>query len=100
MNSDSKASCCKFFKKLYILPLYSQYIFFILFFIVKNRPLFNTSSDLHSFNTRTSYDLHPPTANLTLLQKGVCYSGVKIYNHVPSPLKQLLYGINKFKMAL
>jgi hypothetical protein len=65
MNSDSKTYYCKFFKKLYILPLYSQYIFSILLFIVKNRPLFNTNSDFHNLNRRTSHDLHPPTANLT-----------------------------------
>jgi hypothetical protein len=100
MNSDSKAICRKFFKKLYTFPLYSQYIFSILLFLVKNRPLFNTNSDLHNFNTRTSHDLHPPSVNLTLFQKGVCYSGVKIYNHLPSALKQLSYDFNKFKMAL
>jgi hypothetical protein len=100
MNSDSKASCREFFKKWYIIPLYSQYIFSRLLFIVKNRPLFNINPDLHNFNTRTSHDLHPPTVNLTSFQKGVCYLGVKIYNHLPSALKQLSYDINKFKTAL
>jgi hypothetical protein len=75
MNSDSKASCREFFKKLYILPLYSRYIFSILLFAVKHRPSVNTNSELHNFNTRISHDLQPPTANLTLFQKGVCYLG-------------------------
>jgi hypothetical protein len=99
MNSDSKNSCSKFLKKSYILPLYSQYIFSILLFIVKNRPLFNRNSDFHNLK-RTCHDLHPPTANLTLFQKRVCYSGVKIYNHLPLTLKQLSYDITKFKTAL
>jgi hypothetical protein len=100
MNSGSKASCHKFLKKLYILPLYSQYIFSVLLFIVKNRPSVNTNCDLHNIHKRTSRDLHPPTANLTLFQKGVCYSGAKIYNHLLSTIKQLSYDVNKFKMAL
>jgi hypothetical protein len=100
MNSDGKASCHEFFKKLYILPLYSQYLFSILLCIVMNRPLFNTHSDLDNFNTRTSHDLHSSTMILTLLQKGVCYLGVKIYNHLPSTLKQLSYDVNNFKIAL
>jgi hypothetical protein len=100
MNSDSKSSCRKFFKKLYILPLYSQHIFSILLFIVKNRPLFNKNSDFQNLNRRTSHDLHPPTANLTLVQKEVCYSGVRTYTHLPLTLKQLSYDVNKFKTAL
>jgi hypothetical protein len=100
MHSDSKASCREFFRKFYALPLYSQYIFSMLLFIVKNRPLFNTNSELHNFSTRTSHDLHSRTANLTLFQKGVYYLGVRIYNHLPSALKQLSYDVSKFKMAL
>jgi hypothetical protein len=99
MNSDNKTSCHKFLKKSYILPLYSQYIFSILLFIVKNRPLFSTNSDFHNIK-RTSHYLHPPTANLILFQGGVCYLGVKIYNHLPLTLKQLSYDITQFKTAL
>jgi len=40
MNSDNKISCRDLFKKLYILPLQSQYIFSLLMFIVKNKDLF------------------------------------------------------------
>jgi hypothetical protein len=99
MNSGGKNSCRKFLKKLYILPLYSQYIFSVLLFVVKDRHLFNINSDFHNLK-RTSHDLHPPTANLTVFQKRVCYSGVKIYNHLPLTLKQLWYDVNQFKMDL
>ena len=88
------------FKKLCVLPLHSQYIFSILLFVVKNRGLFKTNFDVHKFNTRFNYDLHLPTAKLTVFQKGVYYSGIKIYNHLPLHLKQLSYDINKFKSAL
>jgi hypothetical protein len=97
MNSDGKDSCRELFKKLYTLPLYSQYIFSIILFAVRNRGLFKTNSDIHNPNTRTSYDLHPTTVDLTLFQKRVCYSGIKIYNHLPLSLKLLPYDVNKFK---
>jgi hypothetical protein len=39
-------------------------------------------------------------ANLTVFRKGVCYSGVKIYNHLFSILKLLSYDVNKFETTL
>ena len=69
-------------------------------FVVKNKDFFKTNTDVHSFNTRSHYDLHIPAANLAVFQKGVWYFGVKIYNHLPPPLKQLSYDIRKFKVAL
>ena len=91
-------SCRDLFKKLHILPLQSQYLFSVLMFVVKNTDFFKTNPDVHSFNTRSHHDLHIPAANL--FQKGVWYSGIKIYNHLPPTFKQLSYDISKFKMAL
>jgi len=56
--------------------------------------------DIHSFNTRFNHDLHIPVANLTVFQKGVQYSGIKAYNHLPPTIKQLSHDIPKFKAAL
>jgi hypothetical protein len=100
MNSDDKTSCRELLKKLYILPLQSQYIFSLLTFVVKNRGFFKMNSDVHNFNTRYNHNLHIPTANLTLFQNRVWYSGIKIYNHLPATLKQRSYDIFKFKTAL
>jgi len=87
-NSDNKISCRDLFKKLYILPLQSQYIFSLLMF-VKNKDFFKTNLDVHGFNTRSNHDLHIPLANLTVhaFQKAVWYSGVKIYIYLPPALK-------------
>jgi hypothetical protein len=57
--------------------------------IVKNKDLFKSNWDIHSFNTRSDHDLHIPIANLTVFRKGVWYSGIKINNHLPPTLKQL-----------
>jgi hypothetical protein len=93
-------SCGELFKKLCILPLQSQYVFSLLMFVVKNKDSFKTNLDIHSFNTISNHDLHIPVANLAVFQKGVGYSGIKVYNHLPPSLKQLSHVILKFKMAL
>jgi len=82
------------------LPIQSQYIFLILLFVTKNKDQFLFNSQVHKINTRQSSDLHLPTANLAIYQKGVYYSGIKIYNHVPTAIKDLSGDKNKFKLLL
>jgi len=86
-----KDSCGDLVTKLNSLPLQSQYIFSLLMFVVKNKDLFKTNSYVHSFNTRSRHVLHIPAANLAVLQNGVCYSGIKINNHLPPIIKKLSY---------
>jgi hypothetical protein len=69
MNARNTDSCCQLFKNLKILPLKSQYIFFLLLYVAENRDLYETNSEIHNINTRFSSDLHTPTANLTTFQK-------------------------------
>ena len=76
-------------KKLEILPLYSQYIFSISIFVIKNKHLFYTNNRIHSIHTRFKTNLHPPTANLTKFQKGVYYSAIKIFINLPHNIKDL-----------
>jgi hypothetical protein len=62
------------FKKLQILPLYSQYIHSLLMFVVKNnRDLFELNTSIHKISTRYNNDLHLPSAQLKLFQKGVFF---------------------------
>jgi len=56
-----------------------------------SKDLFKTKSDVHSFNTRTHYDLHIPPANLTVFQNGARHSGINIYNYLPP-------SINSYQM--
>jgi hypothetical protein len=85
--------CWDLFKKLQILPFYSQYIYPLLMFVVKNRDLFKLNSDIHGLNTRYDKDFHLPSANLKLFQKGVFYSGIKTCNHLPKTIKELSHGV-------
>ena len=45
-------------------------------------------------------NLHPPLLNLTLSQKGVHYSGIRLFNHLRGHIKHLAGDINLFKLAL
>ena len=100
MNVDSRTSCRNLFKQLKILPLQSQYIFSLMMFVARNRELFVINANVHKFSTRSHNDLHLPIANLSVFQKGVHFSGVKIFNNLPTDLKQVFYDIYKFKKAL
>ena len=71
MNAGYTDSCCPLFKELNILPLYSQYIFSISIFVVKNTDVYKSNSAIYSINTREGFDLHPSTTNLTKAKKSI-----------------------------
>jgi len=99
-NSNKNVPCRELFKSLNILPLQSQYIYSILLFITKNKDQFSLNSHIHAINTRHKNNLYVPAPNLTLYQKGVYYSGIKIFNHLPTTIKNLSSDRNKFPIAL
>ena len=94
------ASCRNLFRKLKILPLLSQYIFSITMFIVKNKHQFTVNSEIHNINTRQHLKFHQPAPNLTRFKQGIYYSGVKIYNNLPSHIKQLSDNPRLFERKL
>jgi len=99
-KSNKRDTCRPLFKKLGILPLPSQYIFSLLLFVVTNKKLFSLNSQIHSIYTRHRDNLHLPQTGLTLVQKGVKYSGCKIYNHLPVHIKNTSNNIPLFKKLL
>jgi hypothetical protein len=92
--------CRGLFKRLQILPLSCEYIFSLLNFIINNQEHFQTNSAVHSVNTRNKQHLLRPVANLTCFQKSTYYSGIKIFNNLPSSLKSLVNEKARFKVAL
>jgi hypothetical protein len=58
-------------------------------FIVTNRELFKFNSQVHKLNIRSAYDMYYPQTNLAQFQKGICYMGVKIFNHLPIEIKSM-----------
>ena len=99
-NKSKRDSCRDLFKQLQILTLPSQYIYSLLVFVVKNRDLFLLNSQIHNLNTRHKHDLHLPLTNLTLVQRGVLYSGSKFYNCLPLHIKNLSGDLRSFKRKL
>jgi hypothetical protein len=57
----------KYFIKLKILPLQSQYIYLLLLFVVNNRQHFKIIADKHNINTRNNLDLHDPLSHLSVI---------------------------------
>jgi hypothetical protein len=100
MNSSKTASCQQLFKELNILPIQSQYIFSILLFVTKIKDQILSNSQVHQINIRQTSDLYVPTANLAIYQKSVHYSGIKLYNHLPTAIKDSSGDKNKLKLAL
>jgi len=96
MNAGNRVSCRELFKKLNILPLYSQYVLSLLLFVDKNIDEFITNSEVHTINTRHRSDLCPPSINLTEYQKGVYYLRIKIFNHLPQNIKNSSWNVKKF----
>jgi hypothetical protein len=88
------------FKRLQILPLPLEYIFSLLNFIISKEEHFKANSAVHSVNTRDKHHPHRPVANPTGFQKGIYYSGIKMFNCLPSCLKSLMNEKAKFKEAL
>ena len=55
---------------------------------------------VHIRDTRSANNFHLPIANLTKYQKGAHYAGIKIFNHLPTNIKQVTNKIQVFKLAL
>jgi hypothetical protein len=92
-------SCREHFNKLKILPLQSQYILSLLLFVVDNGIYYRVNSEIHNINTRNKLSLHLPISNLSVYQKGPYYSGIKVFNNLPSQIKDLSHNRNQFKRA-
>ena len=96
----NRNSCKNVFKILNILPLKSQYIFSFLTFVVNNQNYLTTNADNYIILNRKRNNLHLPQANIAIFWKGAYYSGIKIFNTLPTEIKDLSDNPKKFKIAL
>jgi len=97
VNARYRESCHHLFKNIKILALKSQYIYSLLLFVAKNRDFYESRSEIHNINTRFSSELHTPTSNLTTFQKGPFYFVIKVFNHLPTSIKNISHDINQFR---
>jgi hypothetical protein len=68
--------------------------------VVKNRERFKCNSEIHNINTRYNNNFHYPICNLPVFQKGTYYFGIKVFNNVPSSIKNLANDTKQFRYAL
>jgi hypothetical protein len=78
----------------------SQNILSLALFIVKNKSLNMENSQLHNIKTRNNSNLIQPSSRLMIYQKRPHYFGIKVYNKLPSQIKNLSNIVKQFKTAL
>jgi len=86
-NTGVRESCREAFKNMQIMTLYSQYIFSLILFAVKNKHLLTSNNEVHTYKTRNYLNFLLPTVNLTKFYKGPCISCTKAFNHLPRHIK-------------
>jgi hypothetical protein len=96
----NRDSCRELLKNLKILTLVSQYIYSVVIFLIENRNYYICNYDIHKRNTRQGTNLHQPMFSLSLYQKGLNNMGIKIFNNLPSSIKELHVTPQKFKLLL
>ena len=67
-------------------------------FVVESMVQYKVNSDIHVKNARQSSSLHQTTSNLSLYQKSTYHMGIKIFNRIPSYIKNL--SLNFFYIHL
>jgi len=95
-----RSSCIEGFKKLDVLTVLFLYIYALMLFAVKNLNIYQTNSSVHSMNTGQQYKLHIPSVRLSSIQRGVCYSTVKIFDQLPQNIFKYCNNIHTFKTLL
>ena len=69
-------------------------------FMIQNKNQFIASSEIYSVDTRQHTNFHQPTLNLTNYQKGIYYSGVRVYNNLPPRINDISDDPKNFKLQL
>jgi hypothetical protein len=88
-NRRDRDSCRKYFRKIKLLPIQSQYIYLLLIFVINNRQHFKINY-IHNINSRNDLDLHCPQPHLSVYQKCAHYTGIKVFNRLPVPNKAIV----------
>src|SRR5215510_2703363 len=82
-------SCKQKFKELGILTVTSLYVLEVLCYMKKYNGNILENSAIHYHNTRRKIDFHIQSCRTSSYQKSVINTGIKLFNHLPSELKQL-----------
>jgi hypothetical protein len=61
--------------------------FSLLLFAVNNRALFQINSEINNINTRHGFNFHRPNVHLTTYKIGAYYTGIKVFNCLPTHIQ-------------
>jgi len=99
-GAGQRSSCRNLFRKLNILAIACQYKLSFMLFTVDNQKGFLTNAYVHGLDTRNKNHLYLPVASLSCVQQGFSYSGVKIFNSLPSNIQSYRNDRKRFKNKL
>lgn len=88
-NLHYRDSCREVFKSEKILTITSVYILCCVKFVRANSSRFTKNEEVHNYNTRNKESFTIPHHRLTVAQQGVDYWGAKLYNHLPTEVKNM-----------
>jgi hypothetical protein len=93
-------TCRDLFKKLGILPIPCVYLHSLMIFVLSNTNKFQANNSVYMINTRSNDPLHIPITHLSSHQRGVYYSGVKLFNTLLTNISDLKNDKNQFRIVL
>ena len=62
--------------------------------------MYQTASQIHGINTRCTLDFYYPHSGLTVHQKGRYCFDIKLFNHLPLSIKELVHDNKQFRKVL
>jgi hypothetical protein len=77
VGDGNRDSCREIFKSLKILTLISQFTYPLVMFVVNKMELLVENSEMYTTKIRNSSNLHLPSSNLTVFQKGPLYFRIR-----------------------
>jgi hypothetical protein len=86
-------SCRGLFKHLGILPIPSVYLYSLMMFVFNNLDKFQLNNSVHGINTRNKGHLHRLITHLSAYQRGVYYTGVRLFNRLPTNIFTMMTKI-------
>jgi hypothetical protein len=78
----------------------SKYIPSLLIFVSNNKEHHFKNFEIYNIYTRHTSNLHLTMTHLNIYQRGVYYSGIKIFSSIPQDIKTYIDNLRTFKKTV
>jgi hypothetical protein len=68
--------------------------------VIDKMDQFTRNFTIHNKKPRQNMDFHLPSSKLTIYQKGTYYMAIKIYNSLPTQIKEIAHDAKQFRKDL